>query len=78
MHFVPSAVISIYRQMNKGTDLVWKKNGKCYIVSFVFMQGDICTAVKLIKEGANPNAKDNAGWTPLVFNSFSISSEVRL
>ncbi len=30
------------------------------------LQGDDAKVRELLEEGANPNAKDHAGWTPLV------------
>ena len=30
------------------------------------MQGDVTAVQALLQQGAEPNAKDNAGWTPLV------------
>ena len=30
------------------------------------MQGDVSAVRALLQQGAEPNAKDNAGWTPLV------------
>ena len=30
------------------------------------LQGDTITVRALLQQGAEPNAKDNAGWTPLV------------
>lgn len=34
----------------------------------IFMfQNKIDFAFELLKDGFNPNVKDNAGWTPLVF-----------
>ena len=31
------------------------------------MQGDVSAVRVLLQQGAEPNAKDNAGWTPLVY-----------
>lgn len=31
------------------------------------MQGDVSAVRALLQQGAEPNAKDNAGWTPLVW-----------
>lgn len=30
-------------------------------------QNKIDSVFELLKDGSNPNVKDNAGWTPLVF-----------
>lgn len=38
-------------------------------------QGDLAAVEQLLKNGADPNVKDNAGWTPLVsVESFCLSS----
>lgn len=33
---------------------------------YLCLQADIVGVKKLLEDGANPNVRDNAGWTPLV------------
>ena len=37
-----------------------------FMLIFCFSQGDEGAIKSLLQQGANPNTKDNAGWTPLV------------
>ena len=62
---------------HKSLKFLWKNSWGTYIVSFSvsvivlkfcchFFQGDFAKVKELLEEGAPPNVKDNAGWTPLV------------
>ena len=41
---------------------------------FLISQGCLETVKKLLGEGADPNTKDHAGWTPLVSESSTVNS----
>ena len=43
--------------------------------SFLLSQGCLETVNKLLGEGADPNTKDHAGWTPLVSESSTVGSQ---
>ena len=43
--------------------------------SFLLSQGCLETVKKLLGEGADPNTKDHAGWTPLVSESSTVGGQ---